>query len=51
MKQQKKIEKRLAQRQRGHDENMKARSDSKVEQRKGSGGYTRPGSRKKKGGL
>ena len=49
MKPSKKIQKRLDARQKGHMELMAMRSDSKVSQRKESGGYKMPGSRKKKG--
>jgi hypothetical protein len=43
----KKIQNRLDARQKGHTELMTMRSDSKVAQRKETGGYTCPGSRKK----
>jgi hypothetical protein len=45
----KKISRRLEDRQKGHQQLMEMRSDSKVAQRKETGGYTMPGSRKKNG--
>ena len=49
MKAGKKIENRLAERQKGYKDLLAMRSDSKVQSRKESGGYTLPGSRKKNG--
>lgn len=49
MKASKKIQDRLDARQKGYKELLAMRSDSKVAQRKETGGYTMPGSRKKNG--
>ena len=47
MKAGKKIQAKLDFRQRSYKETLAMRSDSKVDQRKQTGGYTMPGSRKK----
>lgn len=47
MKAGKKIQRRLERRQEAHKATLAMRSDGKVEQRKTTGGYTLPGSRKK----